>query len=223
MALDPRIKAILQQHLSDLSEEEKQDVLWEVRNGTYAIKHKYVELIGRNAGVEIQEIKWLHLNPQEKVAWCECLARMGERWAMTTGEAAPYNNKNTYPLAMAEKRAIDRAVLKLVGLHGLVYSEDEADEFKDRISDGRSKQEPVFEDVAVSSQAVDDGLPFDEPEPARSAQVDGMKNLIRRIALIDEEKAKKYEGMAKEITTAKDAAGLIRRMSNFIRKAEGDG
>jgi hypothetical protein len=32
---------------------------------------------------------------------------------------------------MAEKRAKDRVILKLVELHGLVYSEEEADEFKD--------------------------------------------------------------------------------------------
>lgn len=36
-----------------------------------------------------------------------------------------------YPYAMAEKRAKDRVILKLAGLHGL-YSEDEADEFKDK-------------------------------------------------------------------------------------------
>ena len=28
---------------------------------------------------------------------------------------------------MAEKRAVDRAILKLLGLHGFVYSEDEMD------------------------------------------------------------------------------------------------
>ena len=31
---------------------------------------------------------------------------------------------------MAEKRAKDRVILKLVGLHGDVYSEEEADDFK---------------------------------------------------------------------------------------------
>jgi hypothetical protein len=31
---------------------------------------------------------------------------------------------------MAEKRAIDRVALKLLGLHGEVYSEEEADEIK---------------------------------------------------------------------------------------------
>jgi hypothetical protein len=41
------------------------------------------------------------------------------------GESSPKNTKNSYPYAMAEKRAYDRCVLKLLGLHGFVYSEDE--------------------------------------------------------------------------------------------------
>ncbi len=36
-----------------------------------------------------------------------------------------------YVYAMAEKRAKDRVILKLIELHGLVYSEEEADEFKE--------------------------------------------------------------------------------------------
>jgi hypothetical protein len=35
-----------------------------------------------------------------------------------------------YVYAMAEKRAKDRVILKLLELHGLVYSEEEADEFR---------------------------------------------------------------------------------------------
>ena len=35
-----------------------------------------------------------------------------------------------YVYALAEKRAKDRVILKLVGLHGLPSSEEEADEFK---------------------------------------------------------------------------------------------
>jgi hypothetical protein len=38
---------------------------------------------------------------------------------------------NAYPVAMAEKRAMSRAVLKLTGFYSLqVFGEDEADEFK---------------------------------------------------------------------------------------------
>ena len=38
------------------------------------------------------------------------------------------NNRNAYPVAMAEKRAMSRAVLKLAGLYKFnVYGEDEVD------------------------------------------------------------------------------------------------
>ena len=39
-----------------------------------------------------------------------------------------------YVYAKAEKRAKDRVILKLIGLHGLLYSEEEADEFRARAS-----------------------------------------------------------------------------------------
>tara|TARA_R100000541_G_scaffold49201_1_gene56319 strand:+ start:115 stop:522 length:408 start_codon:yes stop_codon:yes gene_type:complete len=49
----------------------------------------------------------------------------------TFGEVNPKNNRNDYPWAMAEKRCLSRATLKLAGLyaHG-VFGEDEADAFK---------------------------------------------------------------------------------------------
>ena len=40
------------------------------------------------------------------------------------------NNKNSYPYAMASKRARDRVALQLLGLAGYIYSEEEADDFK---------------------------------------------------------------------------------------------
>ena len=56
--------------------------------------------------------------------------KMAEVTEWSFGEASPYNNKNGYPYAMAEKRAKDRVILKLIGMHGDTYSEDEADDFK---------------------------------------------------------------------------------------------
>jgi hypothetical protein len=47
------------------------------------------------------------------------------------GEVAPYNNKNPYPIAMAEKRCLARIVIKIAGLAQLgIYSEDESEDFK---------------------------------------------------------------------------------------------
>ena len=49
----------------------------------------------------------------------------------TFGEASPSNTSNSYTVAMAEKRAMSRVVLKLTGFYSLqVFAEDEADEFK---------------------------------------------------------------------------------------------
>lgn len=49
------------------------------------------------------------------------------------GEATPKNNRMAYPIAMAEKRALSRVVLKATGFYALgAYGEDEADDFRNK-------------------------------------------------------------------------------------------
>jgi len=49
----------------------------------------------------------------------------------TYGEASPKNCRNSYPVAMAEKRGLSRAILKLADLYELgVYGEDEIEDTK---------------------------------------------------------------------------------------------
>ena len=56
---------------------------------------------------------------------------MGEEYIETYGESTPKNTTNAYPIAMAEKRAMSRAVLKLTGFYAEGhFGEDEADDFK---------------------------------------------------------------------------------------------
>ena len=56
---------------------------------------------------------------------------MGDKSIETYGEASPKNNRNAYPVAMAEKRAMSRIVLKLAGFYELgFFGEDESDDFK---------------------------------------------------------------------------------------------
>ncbi len=59
----------------------------------------------------------------------------------TFGEATPYNTTQNYPMAIAEKRALSRCVLKLAGMykHGF-FGEDEADEFKKTVQESKSNQ-----------------------------------------------------------------------------------
>ena len=42
----------------------------------------------------------------------------GKNTAWSIGEVSPQNTSNKYIYAMAEKRAIDRVILKLLGVHG---------------------------------------------------------------------------------------------------------
>jgi hypothetical protein len=107
-----------------------EDELWEVHGTTWCVKHKALERIAAEVGIVWEK-------PELKV--CDMAAgmtailvggRLGDHVEYSFGEASPKNNKNSYPLAMAEKRAKDRVILKLLAVHGDLYSEEEADDFK---------------------------------------------------------------------------------------------
>ena len=127
MSLDPRIEALRKEY--DL----RKDDFWELpqKRGSYCIKHSALEVVAAKAGVVFDTPQVLEANGVNGVAAICVRGTMGDRSYWSIGEASPKNNKNAYPFAMAEKRAIDRVVLKLVGLHGLLYSEEESDDFKE--------------------------------------------------------------------------------------------
>jgi len=127
VSLDPRIEALRKEY--DL----RKDDFWELpqKRGSYCIKHSAIEVVAAKAGVVFDPPQVLEANGVNGVAAICVKGTMGDRSYWSIGEASPKNNKNAYPFAMAEKRAIDRVVLKLVGLHGLLYSEEESDEFKE--------------------------------------------------------------------------------------------
>jgi hypothetical protein len=106
------------------------DELWQVRPGTYAIKHKALERVGAEQGIRFFAPDIIHFDMEKREAAIVVHGKLGEREEWSTGEASTYNNKNAYPFAMAEKRAKDRVGLKLLNAHGAIYSEDEADDFK---------------------------------------------------------------------------------------------
>ena len=68
-----------------------------------------------------------------------CEGHLNDRSEWSYGEASDKNCQNKYPLAMAEKRAKDRVILKLVGLHGYIYSEDEMEGQQDNPLDKSGK------------------------------------------------------------------------------------
>jgi hypothetical protein len=93
-------------------------------HGTMCIKHRAVRRIAAKEGITVR-LGLESIDHEKGLCVFSATAEWNgiemEEW----GEASPSNNKNAYPVAMALKRAYDRCVLALLGIHGWVYSEDE--------------------------------------------------------------------------------------------------
>ena len=114
--------------------------VWEVRKGTWAVRHKALERVATHLNIKFDSPKIIHADMESKQVAIEVSGRAGENTAWSIGEAAPYNNKNAYPFAIAEKRAKDRVILKLAGIHGDAYSEEEAEDFKEPVKAEAEKE-----------------------------------------------------------------------------------
>lgn len=124
MSLDPRIEAIRKEYGLD------KDDFWQIpQNKQWVAKHAALEVVATKAGVQFSMPTIIEADTDKGIAVLAVSGTLGNRSDWSTGEASSKNCKNAYPWAMAEKRAKDRLVLKLVGIHGLVYSEEEADDF----------------------------------------------------------------------------------------------
>jgi murein DD-endopeptidase MepM/ murein hydrolase activator NlpD len=113
------------------------DDVWSVQ-AARVVKHKALERLAAQLNISYDAPQILRNERDEAVILVT--GRLGDRseWsigeALTTDGTRPGNYKVVgkqapYVYAMAEKRAKDRVILKLAGLHG-AYSEDEADDFK---------------------------------------------------------------------------------------------
>ena len=103
-------------------------------HNTVIITRTGVEKIASVAKIRL-DYKIVALDLTNKEACIECTGTMaaesGIKTVTTFGESTPYNTKNAYPVAMAEKRAKARAILMLTEFYSEgVYSEDESDDFK---------------------------------------------------------------------------------------------
>lgn len=123
--LDPQLLEILTRY-----GERPEDALWDC-HGVWVAYHKAIERIAARANITFDMPQIIEASAANKIVAIAVRGVMGDKSEWSFGEAAPSNNKNAYPYAMAEKRAKDRVVLKLIGLHGAVYSEEEADDFKE--------------------------------------------------------------------------------------------
>ncbi len=120
----------LPKHMSDFMAAEgvEADEIWAVRPGVFAVKHKALERIAAKRGIILLDLRLEFVDLANKMALVRAeMSRNGTNKAISFGEATPYNNKNAYPVAMAEKRAVGRCILKILHVHGDIYSESEVD------------------------------------------------------------------------------------------------
>lgn len=127
-----KIREVLERY-GESYDTRKGGTVWEVQ-GTPVISHKCLERVAVKAGVAFEMPTILRSERDEAVILVA--GTLGERREWSIGEALVNVNyrvsgkQAAYVFAMAEKRVKDRVILKLVELHGLAYSEDEADDFK---------------------------------------------------------------------------------------------
>lgn len=106
------------------------DEIWEVHGTTWVVKHKALERVAAQQGIIWEKPELKVCDMAQGFIAILVGGKLGDHTEYSFGEAAPKNNKNSYPIAMAEKRAKDRVTLKLLAAHGDLYSEEEADDFK---------------------------------------------------------------------------------------------
>lgn len=115
------------------------DDVWEVQ-GTPVIRHAALERLSAKLGLTWDMPKEVIISMTEVVILARASRKDGiSEWSygevnvvrdgVSGGNYRISGKQAGYPWAMAEKRAKDRVIIKLAGLHG-AYSEDESDDFR---------------------------------------------------------------------------------------------
>jgi len=128
----------------------KKDDFWlHKQSGKYIISHDAVEKIGYIEGIKLISIQTLNSERD----FVRFLITMGneEKKIITVGEADKGNCQSRYYGAMAEKRGIDRAILKLINAYEYgIYSDVEADDFrKTPNKDQNTPKEPTKKQIGM--------------------------------------------------------------------------
>lgn len=155
---------------------------WILMNETKNGKMAYTGLIiSHNACLKLND----HLPPSKKfkpeamtldkdgyggsLVYTYCDAEQG---LYEVGEVSKENCKNAYPYAMALKRCFDRVILKATKLaYNGVYSDSEADEFKDPIKE----PEPVKEPEPMELPKEDDA-----ESPLSESQIAKLRDMVEK-------------------------------------------
>ena len=169
------------------------DNTWEVKHGgksVTCVKHKALEKIAAHQKIRFDPPAMIANDPDKRVAAMCVTGHLGDRAEWAIGEASPGNNKNYYPYAMAEKRAKDRVILKLLNVAGDYYAQDEADQFEEAKP---NNVEPRKKDPEPEPQqeTVEEML---DKQDARNAEPDAKEQIQKWATKVNEdiEKPGKY-------------------------------
>ena len=142
--MDERTETVLKKYLPpkyDINDAvwplEKKNKQGDLFVAAWIAKHKALEAIAAHNNI-VFDLPEVYERDSKNAVSMLVVGHLGEKTEWSIGEASTENYNpfkgNGYKWAMAEKRAKDRVVLKLMGLHGDVYSQEEADEFKEQVS-----------------------------------------------------------------------------------------
>ena len=165
--------------LKDIGETSK-TATWDC-HGTVVILHKALEKVAAHEGITFDAPVVIESNVEKKMVVILVTGKSGDKVEWSFGEAAPYNLKNNYPFAMAEKRAKDRVILKLVGLHGDAYSEIEADEFNETKPSKLNKEpdeDTVSEDQIIAIKKLLDETKSNEARFLKWLKVENIDQVL---------------------------------------------
>ncbi len=187
-SIPPKIAELLKKH--DLA---NSDAIWELpqKKGCWIIKHKTIEKLAAAENLTFELPQTIFVDSESAVVMVH--GKKGDRTEWSYGEASPKNNKNAYPVAMAEKRAKDRVALKLLGLHGDAYSEEESDDFSEKTSiaqfgfSNAVTRNEYFELIELAVNGLQN-----------LAQLEGMKAYFRRASNTDEQIKSQLTDLYKE-------------------------
>ena len=93
--------------------------------------HSTCEKIALKEGITSLDMDIVECDSEKRLVVIKCIGKLGDRVEVSYGEANPKNTNSAYPVAMAEKRAVDRCILKLLNAHAYIYSDSESVDFKE--------------------------------------------------------------------------------------------
>jgi hypothetical protein len=139
--------------------------VWMVQ-GNPVVKHKALERLAGKLGIWFELPQVMRSERDEAVVLVRGYVS-NDTWEWSFGEACigqnykVSGNQAAYPWAMAEKRAKDRVIIKLAGLHGAYSSEDDFD-----------REQPKEDEASATSE---------EPRYDLSDCSEGMQKLRRKL------------------------------------------